>query len=229
MEAVCSNRADHGRRHRSGLRARLAPTYETFQELAVGDVGSVLDVGCGADSPLGRFAATYPRTVGVDLCAEAVAASRAAGIHDEYVLLDVLGIGSAFEPGSFDAVVAFDVIEHLERDDGFQLLRTMERIARRRVVVFTPNGFLRQAGTADNSLQSHRSGWTAEDFQLRGYDVSGIHGLKVLRGHKGSIRWRPRRLWGIVSDLTQPYVHRRPSLAFHLLCVKEVGSAVSPS
>jgi SAM-dependent methyltransferase len=229
MEAVCTRGAAHGRRHRSGLRARLAPTYETYQELAVGDAGSVLDVGCGADSPLGRFAAKYPRTVGVDLCAEAVAASRAAGTHDEYAVLDVCKIGSAFEPASFDAVVAFDLIEHLDRDDGFELLRTMERIARRRVVVFTPNGFLPQCGSADNALQHHRSGWTAQDFRLRGYDVAGVHGLRALRGYKGSIRWRPRRLWGIVSDLTQPHVYRRPSLAFHLLCVKEVGLAASPS
>ena len=229
MEAVRAHRVEHGRRHRSGLRRRVAPTYEQFQELAIGDAGSVLDVGCGADSPLGRFAARYPRTVGVDLCADAVAASRAAGIHDEYVLLDVLEIGSAFEPESFDAVVAFDLIEHLDREDGFGLLRTMERIARRRVVVFTPNGFLQQDGTAENVWQRHRSGWTAADFRLRGYTVFGLHGLKGLRGHKGSIRWRPRRLWGIVSDLTQPLVHRRPSLAFHLLCVKEVGAAVPPS
>jgi hypothetical protein len=141
----------------------------------------------------------------------------------------VLEIGSAFEQASFDAVVAFDLIEHLDRDDGLSLLRLMERIARRRVVVFTPNGFLRQQGSADNPFQRHRSGWTAEDFVLRGYEVHGIHGLRILRGHKGSVRWRPRRLWGIVSDLTQPLVHRRPSLAFHLLCVKEVGAAAPPS
>jgi SAM-dependent methyltransferase len=228
MHAVCTPRI-HGRRHRSPLRARFAPTYEVYQERAIGDVTSVLDVGCGADSPLGRFAGRYAQTVGVDLCEEAVAESRAACIHDEYVVMDVLEIGSRFEPASFDAVVAFDLIEHLDREDGFELLRAMERIARERVVVFTPNGFLRQAASADNLLQRHRSGWTADDFRLRGYEVSGVHGLKLLRGHKGSIRWRPRRLWGIVSDLTQPLVHSRPSLAFHLLCVKEVGSAVPPS
>jgi SAM-dependent methyltransferase len=229
MAAVRKPRVEHGRRHRSGLRARLAPTYEHFQELAVGNAGSVLDVGCGADSPIGRFAARHERTVGVDLCAEAVEASRAAGIHDEYVVRDVLEIDSAFEPKSFDAVVAFDLIEHLEREDGVRLLDAMEEIARMRVVVFTPNGFLRQDGTPENPLQRHRSGWTVGDFARRGYDVFGIHGLRLLRGHKGSIRWRPRRLWGIVSDLTQPAVHRRPSLAFHLLCVKEVGAAVQPS
>jgi hypothetical protein len=138
-------------------------------------------------------------------------------------------MGERIAPDSFDAVVAFDLIEHLGRDEGLALLAMMERMARSRVVVFTPNGYLPQEPRDGNPLQAHRSGWTAEDFRRLGYDVHGVHGLRHLRGERGSMRWRPSRFWGVVSDLTQPLVYRRPSLAFHLLCVKCVGGAGSPA
>lgn len=216
------------RGHRSRLRSWLAPTYEIHQQRAIGPAVSVLDVGCGANSPLGRFDVRYPFSLGVDVYAPAVEESSAAGIHDGYLVCDVLELAERIEPRSFDAVVAFDLIEHLTRAQGETLLAMMERVARRRVVVFTPNGFLPQESRDGNPFQVHRSGWSAEAFRSLGYTVRGVNGLRALRGERGSMRWRPSRFWGVVSDLTQPLVARRPSLAFHLLCVKEVGRAVPP-
>ena len=75
---------------------------------------------------------------------------------------------------SVDSVFAIDVIEHLEKDAGYELLRESERIARRQVVIFTPLGFYPQSyegpGKADRwgmdggFWQTHRSGWHPEDF-----------------------------------------------------------------
>ena len=42
-------------------------SYLTLLEDLVGDADSVLDVGCGSNSPLGRFRRRVPLTVGVDL------------------------------------------------------------------------------------------------------------------------------------------------------------------
>lgn len=220
VEHVCRERSRSGR---TRLRAWLAPSYEVHQQRAIGSAVSVLDVGCGANSPLGRFDVRYPYSLGVDVYASAVEESRAAGIHDDYLIMDVLELAERIEPRSFDAVVAFDLIEHLMQEQGEKLLAMMERIARRRVVVFTPNGFLPQESKDGNPFQAHRSGWSTESFRRLGYTVRGVNGVRVLRGDRGSMRWRPSRFWGVVSDLTQPLVERRPSLAFHLLCVKEVG------
>jgi SAM-dependent methyltransferase len=190
-------------------------------EHAVGDADSVLDVGCGANSPLGRFGRRYPHTVGIDLFPEAIEQAGWAGIHDEYRVMDVLDAERVFGPDSFDTCVAFDLLEHLPQRDGKRLLGLMERVARRRVVVFTPNGFLPQEATGGNPYQIHRSGWTARQLSDLGYTVRGVNGLRLLRGHKGSMRFRPRRAWGAISDMSQPFVERQPALAFHLLGVKD--------
>ena len=207
----------------------LAPRLESYLEPAVGNASSVLDVGCGANSPIGRFGRRIPYSVGVDAFRPAIEASRRTGLHSEYRELDIRHIEAAFEPDSFDVVVAFDVLEHLDPEDGLELLASMEKIARYRVIVLTPNGFLRQDVSDRNDLQEHRSGWSAEYLRKCGYDVRGLHGWRLLRGEKGSPRWRPGRIWGLVSDLTQPIVYRVPELAFHLLAMKNPASASSSS
>lgn len=185
-----------------------------------GECRSLLDVGCGKESPVGRFSQTIERTVGVDSHAESIELSRAAGIHGGYVQLNVLDIGSRFEPRSFDCVVALDVIEHLDTQDGVALLRAMETIARKKVVVFTPNGFLSQSAERDNPHQLHRSGWTAAEMRARGYEVTGIGGWRPLRGEYALPR-RPRWLTERLSLLSEPFFESRPDHAFQILCVKK--------
>ena len=203
------------------LRAALAPPY--WQEVldAIGPAETVLDVGCGASSPLAR--GRFERLVGVDAYGGAILAARALGAHDELHEHDVRRLERLFEPASFDAVVAVDLLEHLEPAEGEQLLDSLERIARQRVVVFTPNGFVEQGDREGNPFQVHRSGWSPVQLRARGYRVTGVHGLRSLRGEEAAIRFRPRRVWALAADLTQPLVRRVPRLAFHLLAVKEVA------
>jgi SAM-dependent methyltransferase len=198
-------------------------SYVNDLEYAVGDAQSVLDVGCGNNSPIGRFARKPPRAVGVDAHEPWIDESRARGIHDEYRLSDVMRIGDLFTPASFDVVVACDLLEHLPADDGSRLLERMESLARERVVILTPNGWLRQEATWGNPYQVHRAGWSPADLRSRGYEVRGLHGLRLLRGERGTIRVRPRRVGEQVSRLTEPLVRRRPDLAFHLLAVKRLA------
>ena len=204
------------------VRGSLSPPSAKLIEREIGDAASVLDVGCGADSPLASFGGKYELTVGVDAHEPALARSRAAGKHDEYVLLDVRRIAERFQPGSFDAVIAIDVLEHMDEAEGLDLLESMERIARRRVVVFTPNGFVQQGETNGSPWQAHRSGWSTGCLRELGFRVYGVHGVRGLRGELSEPRWRPRRAWKLVSDLTQPVALRLPALAFQLLCVKEI-------
>jgi SAM-dependent methyltransferase len=202
---------------------RLFEPFSYFAELerAVGDAETVLDVGCGYPSPIKHFRRKR-RAVGVDAFEASIEKSRAEGIHDDYLKADVLEIGGKFDDRSFECVLAADVIEHLTKEDGARLLSMMEKIARRRVVVFTPNGFLHQGEAGGNPWQVHKSGWTPEEMRMRGYKVVGINGLKSLRGEFAVVKYRPEFLWQIVSDLTQILLKRFPKSAFQILCIKEI-------
>ena len=81
---------------------------------------------------------------------------------------------STFPDKSVDTVFALDFIEHLEKADGFRMLREAERVARCQVVVYTPLGFFPQSyddpdkpdrwGMDGGKWQTHRSGWDTQDF-----------------------------------------------------------------
>jgi hypothetical protein len=189
------------------------------------DCDSLLDVGCGENSPIGKFGSEIRYRVGVDTHPPSIERSRSAGIHSDYVVASVLDIGSRFAPRSFDCVTLLEVIEHLPHEDGGKLLDQCERIARRKVVVSTPNGFLFQAATPDNPFQEHVSGWTVDDFVSRGYEVTGIAGWKPLRGPLMRPSWRPHAIFRRLSLVTEPWFESRPRQAFQLLCVKKISGA----
>lgn len=203
---------------------RLFPSGEQYgrylRRWILPDCRSILDVGCGDDARLIRLVPGIPYSLGVD--AKVPEPTSSARLHTEYRQLDVRLLADHFSPGSFDCVVALDLIEHLGCEDGLRVLETMEAIAAKRVIVFTPNGFLPQPPAPDNPHQEHLSGWTTHDFERRGYRVLGINGWKPLRGPYAAIRWRPRSLWRRLSLLTQPLVVSHPRWAFQLLCVKDV-------
>lgn len=185
---------------------------------------TVLEVGCGAGSPLQFLAGKY-QMEGLDIHEPWLQTAKAKGFLQRYHLGSALDIDQLFAPASFDAVVALDLIEHLQKPDGFQLIEKMSRVARRGIVVFTPNGFLPQDG-GDNPWNRHVSGWELQEFTDLGFRVVGINGLKALRGEYARLRHRPRLFWGVVSELSQRlYCHRHPASAFSLLCWKDLGPA----
>ncbi len=204
------------------VRRRLSPPFEQYLSAVIGDPDSLLDVGCGRASPIGRLRLrTF--TLGLDIFPDALAESRTAGIHDDYRFGDALRLDEHFGPRSFDVVVALDLIEHFTDVQGLQLLEMMERVARYRVVVFTPNGFVPQREYGGNPWQVHRSGWTARRLRDLGYRVHGVNGIRPLRGEQARIRWRPVRAWSQIAEMSQPLAYRVPSLAFQILCVKDMG------
>lgn len=153
----------------------------------------VLDVGCGIEPQT----LVWPR---LHICVE---------VHDEYVkyLCERLSgaprylvIQSPWEealrimsPKSVDTVFALDFIEHLTKEQGLAFIEQAERVARRQVVLFTPLGYFPQSyeGSGDKDWwgmhggrwQTHRSGWTPEDFSddweivgCRDYHTEDQHG-----------------------------------------------------
>lgn len=137
-----------------------------------GEIVSILDVACGL-SFKSKFIDAQIR-VGVD-------------IHEEYfkhieatvpyvvVKHDVRKLDEIFIPKSFDLVIALDIVEHLHKEEALKMMSVCESIAKKAVIIETPEGFVPQnidiQGHGADEWQTHRSGWQVEDFTERGYQV----------------------------------------------------------
>ena len=181
------------------------------------DSKTVLDVGCGYSSIVEKVAGDF-RSTGVDAYAPYIEESRRLGIHDDYICADIQTL--QLPPRSYDAVISWDVLEHLERPDSERLLATMESWAAKKVIITTPNGFVptlachARTDKELDQLQRHKCGWTVSDFQARGYRVYGLEGIKWLRAEHGLMRLVYRASY----VLSYPF----PRLAFRLLAIKEI-------
>lgn len=182
---------------------------------------SVLDVGCGSNSPIAKVKKHF-YSVGVDMFAPSIEKSRKAGIHDAYKRGNVLAIDRMFGSKKFDAVIALDLIEHLEKKQGYDLIKKMSTLAKKKIIIMTPNGFYKQDPYEGNTYQIHKSGWTVDDFIKLGFTVRGIRGIKWLRGEYATLKWRPWIFWGIVSVLSEPFIYFFPRSAHQLFAVKEM-------
>lgn len=200
---------------------KVFPPYEYELEKAIGDCKTLLDLGCGYPSPIRAFSKKY-FSVGVDLFEPDIEKSKKEGIHNKYVELGVMEIGRHFKEDSFECVLASDLLEHLDKEDGERLITTMENIASKKVVIFTPNGFVSQPGYGGNPWQEHKSGWTSEEMGSKGYRVVGINGLRSLRKEFAQLRLSPKVIWQPISDITQLIVKHAPRLAYAILCVKDL-------
>lgn len=156
--------------------------YETPQELNdaclsfIKKTNRVLDVGCGI-CPQAYF---KPH---LHVCLEP---------FQEYI--DILKIYYGRDPGflilsgmaldvlknipsnSFESVFLIDVIEHIEKEEGSILIKELERVATKQVLIFTPLGFMPQHyeegetdawGLGGAEFQEHKSGWEPKDFDDR--------------------------------------------------------------
>jgi SAM-dependent methyltransferase len=186
-----------------------------------------LDVGCGSYSPLSQF---RPRiqTVGLDAFPQAIEEARANGAHDRYVVADVLtknlddllvNCGGQ----KFDLVTLYDVIEHLPKRRGFELLERCEQLTSKYLLLQTPNGFLEQGPEHGNEHQRHLSGWFPHDFEGLGYKVYGTTGTKYLRGYAAGPKydfpgWKTCDI--VLARLLR--THRHPDRAFNLVAIKDV-------
>jgi hypothetical protein len=74
---------------------------------------------------------------------------------------------------SIDTIMAIDLIEHFNKEDGILFLAEAERVARCQIVIFTPLGMFPQTyqdndtdrwGMQGGKWQNHKSGWMPEDF-----------------------------------------------------------------
>ena len=184
------------------------------------DCSRILDLGCGPHSPLGRIKDQLKpdvHLVGVDNFDPYLEKNKKDQIHSEYIKSDIFQID--FPEKSFDGAVLLDVIEHFEKDDFLKFLPKLETIAKK-IIVLTPNGFVKQDEYDNNPYQVHKSGWTVEDMEKLGFKCYGVSGLKGLRGELALPVIKPALIGNMVANISEPFVYHHPKKAYHLLCVK---------
>ena len=102
---------------------------------------AILELGCGHGAVLYALQqAGYRNASGVDGSPEPVKAARQLGLQG-VKQGDLMSTLAAAEPGSFDVVVAFDVIEHFTKDELIPLVDEVRRVLRPggRWIIHTPN------------------------------------------------------------------------------------------
>lgn len=189
---------------------------------------TVLDLGCGYSSPL-EYCPNIKFSVGVEPFMPYLLKSKQKGIHTRYLSKKIEDLN--FKENSFDAVIMIEVLEHLPKKTGEIILKKIEKWAKKKIIISSPNGYIHQKALDNNPLQKHLSGWDYDEMSSRGYKVRGLAGIKILRQEAPvnimgddltvSIRFRPRLFWFIVASLSQIFVYYLPRLAFELISVKD--------
>ncbi len=193
-------------------------TYHEELKRQLKGCASVLDIGCGGGSPLQYIA--FKRAVGIDLDPEYIDRAKKNKSHHEYYQDNVLHIKKYFSAKEFDACVALDLIEHLTKQEGLTLIEDMAYLAKKKIIIFTPNGYMNQKNE-EHPLQDHHSGWTATEMKKMGFTVYGMLGPKSLRSDQHVLKGN-KYISGILSEIAQKlYIHNKPEQAAAILCVKE--------
>jgi len=138
----------------------------------------VLDAACGEGYGSALLAGAAAAVTGVDISEDAIehANGRYGGGNLEFLAADCLAL--PFAERSFDCVVSFETLEHLEDQDG--LLREFSRVLK-------PDGFL-VISSPDKAVYSEQL-QNRNEYHVRELYRSELEAL--LRAHFSSVR-----LWG---------------------------------
>jgi hypothetical protein len=128
---------------------------------------------------------------------------------------------------SVDLIVAIDLIEHLTKTDGEQLILEMKRVCKNQYLVITPLGFAPQHvgldddegwGFKGNTLQTHISGWLPSDFSecevivAPEYTYSSEH-----KGNIAAIYTKPESITPIIEIVVISKGNRKVEISMNSL------------
>ncbi len=211
------------------LKLNLPFSYMWLLRISIGRPSTILDLGCGDGSLMELLSkGKIWQITGVDIYKKSIEGARKRNIYQKLIRGDVLKtISKNNLKSKYDVVFFSQVIEHVTRNQGEKILNEIEKMAKKRIIVGTPRGFMEQPHEFldNNPYQVHKSGWSIEDFTSRGYKVYGVgfwpiwsyHGL----GRNANI-FR-MIISNIISYLTSPIVYFFPTLAAGVIAIKEKG------
>ena len=195
--------------------------YRRWLKRDLEDCDVILELGCGSNSPLIQIGVSH-RTDAVDIWQPYIDMHNRSGTYRHCNLGNLLNLNT---DDKYDAVVICDVLEHLKKEDvdATMLFAKLEAIATKKIILFTPNGYVDNDEVDGDPFQKHLSAWEPEDFTSRGYKVVGATGLRWLFGKASRPKYHPYSVCSIIGMLSEPLVYHRPKLAWHSYAVKELS------
>lgn len=141
----------------------------------------ILDVGCGFGTwhlirVLVDQGGTRAYLVGCDVFRPYLKKVKKYNPYDDLVLCDVRFVPFRFSCA--DTVLVFEVLEHVEKEEGLNVLVNLEQLSKKNVIVTTPLGFYKQDKGRGNVFETHRSAWYEKDFARLGY-VTRTYGAGI--------------------------------------------------
>ena len=129
----------------------------------------ILDCGCGIGE-WGFLMRTRlkgrPILYGIDRKAKYIDKIEKLNIYDALFVDDVLNIDKIFPKNHFHIILAIEVLEHLEKKDGYIFLKKIEKVCSGRIILSTPNGYLK--------CVTHKCGWNESELKSLGYKTFRI-------------------------------------------------------
>lgn len=126
---------------------------------------TVLDCGCG----IGRWGYLLRKkgcaVVGFDLTKSNVIEAKKLSKYSALLVADASYL--PFKEGSFDCLMAVELLEHLPKEKGVKFLEDTKRLARKLVVLSTPSGYFE--ALCDLPGEIHQSGWNKEELEAFGF------------------------------------------------------------
>lgn len=121
--------------------------------------GKTLDIGCGQKN----YSKLFKDCVTVDGWEKL----------KPDILIDFEKEDLPFEESSFDNILLLDVIEHIEKERGYEILEQCKKITKSRIYLFTPliwdsneeNTNNKKLWCYGNNYNVHKSLWSLEDFK----------------------------------------------------------------
>ena len=186
-----------------------------------------LDVGCGKGNLMrsllnldkSKFSDSYK--VGLDIFLPYL--FRARGIYNDVIRCDLRFL--PIKDATCDVVIANQVIEHLEKKDGFKLVNDLEKISRETIIITIPVGYNPKHHLEDgNPWQAHRSSWHPEEFKWRGFKVYGYSGARFLKDERSEFKTKLRIMVPFLFALslfTQAITYKLVTASYQMLCIKK--------
>jgi len=171
---------------------QTSKVFDALKMIAVSideEVQSILDVGCGKGEKI-NYILKEKRydIIGLDGFLPYIEICKSKNIFSDLIYCNIRYM--PIREKSFDAVLLLAVIEHLRRDHAVKLLKELDAIARKQIVLSTNVGPIEQDALDGNPHQVHKSAWNPQDLRSLGFTiVCRLNGLRVLYDAKGHYRF----------------------------------------